>query len=282
MRPASPLETRSGPLPVHSKVLVVGILNVTPDSFSDGGEYLSRGRAVERGLQLVEQGADVIDVGGESTRPGAEPVSEQMEMERVLPVIHDLRARTGVPISVDTTKARVAEAAVRAGADMINDTSAMRDDPKMVSVIRDTGVPVVLMHRKGTPKTMQISPHYSDVVKEVRAFLLGRMRAAESAGIQRAQLIVDPGIGFGKDLSHNLKLLRGLHRLASLRVPVMIGPSRKGFLGAVLGTGVKDRLEGTLAVVAFAVLHGASFVRVHDVKEVKRTVRVLEEILSAG
>jgi dihydropteroate synthase len=229
---------------------------------------------------MVEQGADVIDVGGESTRPGAEPVSEEMEMERVLPVIQDLRARTGVPISIDTRKARVAEAAVNAGADMINDTSAMRDDPKMVSVIRETGVPVVLMHRKGTPQTMQLSPHYSDVVKEVRAFLLGRMRAAEKGGIPRAKLVVDPGIGFGKDLSHNLKLLKGLQRLTSLGVPVMVGPSRKAFLGAILGGTVKDRLEGTLAAVAFAALHGANFVRVHDVMEVKRIVQVLEAILS--
>jgi dihydropteroate synthase len=201
-------------------------------------------------------------------------------MTRVLPVIEALRARTDVPISIDTTKASVAKAALEAGADIINDVSALRADPEMAYVASRARVPVVLMHMKGTPQTMQLSPHYEDVVEEVKGFLLERMCVAEKAGIERSQLIVDPGIGFGKNLSHNLEILRGLERLTSLGVPLMVGPSRKSFLGSILGTGVRDRLEGTLGAVAFAVLQGASLLRVHDVKEVKRTVQVLEAILS--
>jgi len=252
------------------RVLIMGILNVTPDSFSDGGRFLSPDAAVERALAMEKEGADIIDVGGESSRPGAEPVPVEEELRRVLPVLERLRGKLRIPISIDTTKAEVAEAALRAGASIVNDISALRFDPAMASLVAKFGAGLVLMHMLGTPKTMQQAPHYEDVVTEVRDFLAERAQYAQSQGIPREAIAVDPGIGFGKTVEHNLELLRRLPELVELGFPVLVGPSRKSFIGAILGLGVEERLEGTLAACAVAVVRGADILRVHDVKEVRR------------
>lgn len=248
----------------------MGILNVTPDSFSDGGRFLSPDAAVERALAMEKEGADIIDVGGESSRPGAEPVPVEEELRRVLPVLERLRGKLRIPISIDTTKAEVAEAALRAGASIVNDISALRFDPAMAPLVAKFGAGLVLMHMLGTPKTMQQAPHYEDVVTEVRDFLAERAQYAQSQGIPREAIAVDPGIGFGKTVEHNLELLRRLPELVELGFPVLVGPSRKSFIGAILGLGVEERLEGTLAACAVAVVRGADILRVHDVKEVRR------------
>lgn len=252
------------------RVLIMGILNVTPDSFSDGGRFLSPDAAVERALAMEKEGADIIDVGGESSRPGAEPVPVEEELRRVLPVLERLRGKLRIPISIDTTKAEVAEAALRAGASIVNDISALRFDPAMAPLVAKFGAGLVLMHMLGTPKTMQQAPHYEDVVTEVRDFLAERAQYAQSQGIPREAIAVDPGIGFGKTVEHNLELLRRLPELVELGFPVLVGPSRKSFIGAILGLGVEERLEGTLAACAVAVVRGADILRVHDVKEVRR------------
>jgi len=252
------------------RVLIMGILNVTPDSFSDGGRFLSPDAAVKRALIMEKEGADIIDVGGESSRPGAEPVPVEEELRRVIPVLERLRGKLRIPISIDTTKAEVAEAALRAGASIVNDISALRFDPAMASVVAEFGAGLVLMHMLGTPKTMQQDPHYEDVVREVREFLAERALYAQSQGIPREAIAVDPGIGFGKTVEHNLELLRRLPELVELGFPVLVGPSRKSFIGAILGLGVEERLEGTLAACAVAVVRGADILRVHDVREVRR------------
>ena len=252
------------------RVLIMGILNVTPDSFSDGGRFLSPDAAVKRALIMEKEGADIIDVGGESSRPGAEPVPVEEELRRVLPVLERLRGKLRIPISIDTTKAEVAEAALRAGASIVNDISALRFDPAMAPLVAKFGAGLVLMHMLGTPKTMQQAPHYEDVVTEVRDFLAERAQYAQSQGIPREAIAVDPGIGFGKTVEHNLELLRRLPELVELGFPVLVGPSRKSFIGAILGLGVEERLEGTLAACAVAVVRGADILRVHDVKEVRR------------
>ncbi|HAF70698.1 MAG: Dihydropteroate synthase [Acetothermia bacterium 64_32] len=254
----------------EGRVLIMGILNVTPDSFSDGGRFLSPDAAVERALVMEGEGADIIDIGGESSRPGAEPVSVEEELGRVLPVLERLRGRLRIPISIDTTKAEVAEAALRAGASIVNDISALRFDPAMAPLVAEFGAGLVLMHMLGTPKTMQQSPHYDDVVREVRGFLAERAQYAQSQGIPREAIAVDPGIGFGKTVEHNLELLRRLPELVELGFPVLVGPSRKSFIGAILDLPVEERLEGTLAACAVAVVRGADILRVHDVRQVRR------------
>jgi dihydropteroate synthase len=265
-----------------ARTLIMGVLNVTPDSFSDGGVYLGERTAVDRGVSMVDEGADVVDIGGESTRPGSDPVSAKEELERVVPVIENLVARVPVPVSIDTRKAVVARAALGVGATIVNDVSAGAD-PEMFDVVRDAGAAMVLMHMKGDPKTMQDAPRYDDVVGEVRAFLRERIEAAGLAGIDAARLAVDPGIGFGKDLHHNLALLGHLDDLVDLRRPLVVGPSRKRFIGSLLGEApVDDRLEGTAAAVAWLASHGAHIVRVHDVFEMSRVVRVVDAIVRAG
>ncbi len=255
----------------------MGVLNVTPDSFSDGGRFLDLEAAVRRGIELAAEGADVVDVGGESTRPGSDPVPTQVEMDRVVPVIKRLAAELDTPISIDTTKPEVARAALDSGALILNDVTGGRD-PRMLRVARDTGAGMVLMHMLGEPKTMQEDPRYDDVVADVRAYLGDRVDAAVRAGIERERLCVDPGIGFGKTLQHNLALLRRIGEFAELGRPVMVGPSRKSFLGKILGTDVDDRLEGTAGAVAWVAGHGAHIVRVHDVREMVRVVRVVDAI----
>ncbi|MCR4391458.1 MAG: dihydropteroate synthase [Candidatus Acetothermia bacterium] len=263
---------RWGEWDLEGRVLVVGVVNVTPDSFSDGGRFFDPDAAAAHALRLAKEGADLVDIGGESSRPGAEPVPAEEELRRVLPVIERLRGRLGVPMSVDTTKAAVAEAALRAGAQVVNDISALRADPGMARVVAGHGAPVVLMHMQGTPRTMQLAPHYQDVVREVRSFLAERIEVAAAAGIDRDLVAVDPGIGFGKTVEHNLDLLRRLDELGELGRPILVGPSRKSFLGAVLGLPVAERLEATLAACAVAVARGADMVRVHDVAPVRRAV----------
>ncbi|MFP3913793.1 MAG: dihydropteroate synthase [Actinomycetota bacterium] len=244
--------------------LVMGVLNVTPDSFSDGGLFLAADAAVDRGHELIREGADLVDVGGESTRPGSEGVDAATEMERVLPVISRL-ARAGAVLSIDTAKAEVAAAAVESGAEVINDVSA-GSDPEMLGVMAATGAGVILLHMQGTPRTMQDDPRYDDVVEEVTTYLVDRAEMARAAGVDPGSIVIDPGIGFGKTLDHNLELLRGLGRLVATGYPVMVGASRKGFLGRITGEDdPRARDVATAAATALAVAAGASVVRVHDV-----------------
>ncbi len=266
---------RLWPLP-EDRILLMGILNVTPDSFYDGGQHARLDQALHHAEQLIREGADILDIGGESTRPGAQEVPVPEELDRVIPVIEALRRHFDIPISVDTRKAPVAQEALRAGADWINDISALRHDPDMVRVAREYGAPVVLMHMQGTPQTMQQNPTYKDVVQEVYAFLEERIRFAESHGIHR--LLVDPGIGFGKTLEHNLALLHNLSRFTEL-APVLLGVSRKSMFGH-LGAGETpgERLEGTLAAAAVAVDAGVRILRVHDVAAHRKFLTVYQAL----
>jgi dihydropteroate synthase len=257
----------------------VGILNVTPDSFSDGGSYRTVQDAVDRAIRMVEEGADIIDVGGESTRPFAPPVTVGEERDRVVPVIKELVDHIKVPISVDTRHPEVASAAMDSGAAMVNDVYALRE-VGMDQLIVQRGATAVLMHMKGTPRDMQVSPEYCDVVGEVRAFLQGRIEHMMSLGCPKEALIIDPGIGFGKRVGDNLTILRDLHRLSDLGCPIMVGASRKSFIGAVLDARVDDRMEGSLSSAVIAVMNGASFVRVHDVIETRRALDILKAVRS--
>jgi dihydropteroate synthase len=276
MPPVAPLVDRFPP------PAVMGVINVTPDSFSDGGEHLGPGTAIARGVALVAEGADVLDVGGESTRPGSDPVTADVEMGRVLAVIRGLREATDVPISIDTTKAVVAEAAIAAGASFVNDVSAMRVDPRMAEVVAAAGVPVCLMHMRGIPKTMQDDPRYDDVVAEVASFLAERVRAAREAGIPEDAICIDPGIGFGKTGEHNLSLLRHLDAIVAVGPPVVIGVSRKRFLGAIIGDADRARAVATAAANVEAVRRGAWMVRVHDVRETREALAVAAAIEHAS
>jgi dihydropteroate synthase len=266
-------------LPLSGRALVMGIVNVTPDSFSDGGRFVSTEAAVAHALDLVQQGADLLDIGGESTRPGAKPVPTDEELHRVLPVVRELARRTPVPLSVDTSKAAVADACLAAGAHVVNDVSALRGDPDLARVVAARRAGVVLMHMQGTPQTMQIDPRYDDVTAEVRAFLEERLQAALAAGIEAGRVVLDPGIGFGKTAEHNLQLLARLGELQALGRPVLLGVSRKGFMGKVLRRGVEDRLAASLAAVCRAVVLGAAqVVRVHDVRATHDVVTLLAAI----
>lgn len=269
--------TRHGKITFHRRTAVMGILNVTPDSFFDGGRVDS-GKAIAYGIEMSASGADVIDVGGESTRPGADPVSEEEELARVLPVVRGLRRALKAPVSIDTYKASVAQAALDEGADIVNDISALRFDAAMISVVSRENVPVVLMHMQGTPKTMQRDPKYDDVVREVTEFLRDRVRFACDNGAAVEKIIIDPGIGFGKTLDHNLTLLRGLPAVTALGCPLLVGASRKGFIGKILAVDADQRLEGSLAAAVAAVLGGANIVRVHDVKESCKAIRIADAI----
>ncbi len=256
---------------------IMGILNVTPDSFSDGGRYLERERAVEHALEMVEQGAEIIDVGGESTRPGSEPVSVEEEMRRVVPVIEAIRKHSSVLISVDTYKSRVAEAALQAGADWVNDISGATFDQKMVEVVVQAGCPLIVMHIKGTPRDMQKNPFYHDVVEEVYRFLEERINTLQKQGVQ--QIMLDPGIGFGKRVTDNLQLLRDLKDFTFLERPILVGTSRKSFIGKILGRDTDERLAGSLATQIVAVQNGAHVVRVHDVRETHDPLTIWQTIL---
>jgi len=258
----------------------MGVINVTPDSFSDEGLYLDREKAVERGLELAEEGSDIIDIGGESTRPGSEPIPLDEELRRVIPVISELRERIDTLISIDTTKSKVANAALDAGADIINDISSFQSDPNMFPLAAQKGAPIILMHIKGIPKTMQANPYYENVLVEVKSFLEERFTTAIASGIKKEKIIIDPGIGFGKRLQDNLALINNLQILEDLDRPILIGVSRKSFIGKILNTSPQERLEGTIASAVLSIVHGANILRVHDVASVKRAVLVAEAILN--
>jgi len=268
-------------LDCSERTLVMGVLNVTPDSFSDGGRYLDPDAALAHGMRLVSDGADIVDVGGESTRPGSDPVGAEEEIRRVIPVIERLAAaHPGLAISVDTRSPEVAAAALAAGACIVNDVSGGRAEG-MFDVVREAGAGVVLMHMRGEPKTMQEAPHYADVVADVKGFLRERIESAGFAGIDPEALCVDPGIGFGKNLEHNLLVMKHLEALSDLGRPILIGPSRKRFIGAILDLPEDERVEGTAGAVAWCVAHGAHLVRVHDVKQIVRVVRIVDAIARA-
>ncbi len=282
MRKTYALEAHGRRYVLGRKTWVMGILNVTPDSFSDGGSFRGPEEAAARGAKMIGEGADVIDVGGESTRPGARPVPEAEELDRVVPAIRALRERTDALISVDTTKAAVAREALAAGADIVNDVSALRFDPRMAEVVAASGASVILMHMRGTPETMQSLPAYADLFGEISAFLAERIEAARAAGIPAERIIVDPGIGFGKTAEDNLALIDGLGFLEALDRPVLVGASRKGFIGKALGLAPDDRLEGSLAAGVLSVAGGAHIVRVHDVRSTRRAADMADAILSRG
>jgi dihydropteroate synthase len=260
--------------------LVMGVVNVTPDSFSDGGKFLDAGAAVEHGLRLVEQGAEILDVGGESTRPRAIPVPEIEELRRVIPVIEQLAARVKVPLSIDTMKAAVARAAIAAGASIVNDVAANRQEDAMWRVVAESGAGYVAMHMQGTPQTMQTNPVYEDVVREVNDFFLNRLRRLSGCGIAREQVILDVGIGFGKTLEHNLLLLAALRSFTKLERPLVLGVSRKSFLGKLLGAGTPGPLPAALACASHAVEAGVQIIRAHDVAETVQAVRMAEAIMA--
>lgn len=278
-KPQTVIDCGGRPL-VLDRPRVMGVINVTPDSFSDGGALPSVDAAVAHGLRLVAEGADLLDVGGESTRPGAEPVHADEELRRVLPVIAALVAQTGVPVSIDTSKPAVMRAAVAAGAGLINDVMALRGEGAL-DAAAELRVPVCLMHMQGEPRTMQDAPDYADVVSEVHRFLADRVLACQFAGIEQRRLLVDPGFGFGKTLEHNLALLRGLNRFASLGVPLVVGLSRKGMLGRITGREqASERVHGSIAAALIAVQNGAAIVRVHDVAATRDALAVWQAVVS--
>lgn len=263
-----------------SRPLIMGVLNVTPDSFSDGGHFLAFSDAVEHALRMEWEEADIIDIGGESTRPGAEPVSVEEEMERVIPVIQKLREQTDIPISIDTYKAQTAEAAIEAGADMVNDISALRFDPDMAELIANKKVPLTLMHMLGTPRNMQKKPRYDNCVEEIARFFKERIDFCIKSGIDKSKLILDPGIGFGKRLCDNLEILSGLYGFRRFALPLLVGVSRKSFIGMLhpVDSEAHRRLGGSLGAVVAAVINGADIVRVHDVAETVEALKVIQAI----
>jgi dihydropteroate synthase len=268
-------------LEVGKRTLVVGVLNVTPDSFSDGGVNLDPARAIARALEMENEGADIIEVGGESTRPGATPLPAEVELARVMPVLRGLASKLRVPISIDTYKSQVARAAAAEGASLINDVSALRFDPALADVAAQRGTALVLMHMRGEPATMQKLPPSADIFAEIELDLAAAIRVAESRGVDRNQIILDPGIGFGKTLEQNLAIINHLDRFESFGLPLIVGTSRKSFIAKVTGRAEGDRLLGTAATVAAAILRGTHLVRVHDVKEIVDVARITDAILSA-
>lgn len=264
------------------RTYIMGILNITPDSFSDGGQFMSYEKAVAHGRQMIEDGADIIDIGGESTRPGAQKVTAKEEMERVIPVIKALSGIKGAVISIDTTKSIVANEAIEAGASMINDVSALRFDGKMIKVAARSKVPVILMHMLGSPRTMQKDPRYNDLMPDIISYLQNSIGLAIKGGVSKDKIIVDPGFGFGKTVGHNLEILRRLKELKVLGCPVLIGTSRKSTIGKVLGLGTEDRIEGTAATVTAALAGGANIVRVHDVAQMSNVARMCDAMYKVG
>jgi dihydropteroate synthase len=283
-RKAFRLSLRSRTLELGTRTLVMGVLNVTPDSFSDGGKLFTTADAVKAALAMQKAGADILDIGAESTRPGSTGISAEEELERLLPVLRRLRGRLKIPVSIDTQKASVAEAALDAGAEMLNDISGLKQDPKIAEVAARFGVPIVLMHMRGTPRTMQKKPWAKDVMKDVSRGLRESVAIARRAGVRKSQIILDPGIGFGKSFAQNYELLAKLPALAQLGYPLMVGTSRKGFLGATLARNGKllptdERIWGTAATVTASILQGAHIVRVHDVEEMVQVARVTDCLL---
>jgi len=279
------LKLASGKLVLGERTLVMGVLNVTPDSFSDGGKFFAEEQAMQHAVQMERDGADLIDVGGESTRPGSEEISIEAELRRVLPVLGGLRRLLKIPISIDTQKAEVAEAALDTGAQIINDISGLQNDPRIAEVAARRRVPLILMHRRGEPRTMQAGPFAREVVRDVALGLRKSVATAQKAGVTKSQIILDPGIGFGKSFAQNYELLQKLPQLAKLGYPLLVGTSRKGFLGATLGRDGKpappeERIWGTAATVTASILNGAHIVRVHDLAEMVQVARVADCILN--
>lgn len=258
--------------------LIMGILNVTPDSFSDGGKYLTREKALDHALKMVEDGADIIDVGGESSRPFSRPISTDEELKRVIPVIESLRERSNIPISIDTCKAKVAEESCLAGADIVNDISGLRYDPEMPDTVSTAKAKIVIMHMKGLPETMQADPYYDDVIAEICTFFQERIQFAAAKGIDQDNIILDPGIGFGKRVEDNLKIIKHIDVFKRFGLPVLVGTSMKGFIGKITKSTLKERIEGTLASISISVWNGADIVRVHDVKKAKKVVLLTDAI----
>ncbi len=273
------LSFRNFSLDFSQKTYVMGILNVTSDSFSDGGLFLDESSAIERAIRMEDEGADIIDIGGESTRPGSEPVSLEEELKRTIPVIEAISGKLRIPVSIDTYKSEVARRAIEAGASMVNDISGLRFDPEMAPVLSQYDVALVLMHIKGTPRNMQKNPVYTDLFSEITDYLKEGINIATEGGIARERIVIDPGIGFGKTPEHNLQIINNLDRLSPLCRPVLVGASRKSFIGRILNNApASERLEGTAAAVAISVMKGADIVRVHDVREMTRVVRVADAI----
>lgn len=264
------------------RTFIMGILNVTPDSFSEKGIFFDTDTAVRRGMEMAEEGADIIDIGGESTRPGAEQVSPEEELKRVIPVIERLAPKISIPISIDTYKAEVAKRALEAGAEIINDISGLRFDSDMPGVAASSGAAVIIMHIKGTPRDMQQSPTYTSLINEILEYLKDSLRIAEDTGVQPDRVVIDPGIGFGKTIEHNLTILKNLEAFRALAKPILLGTSRKSFIGKVTGADVADRLTGTAATLAIGIMNGADIVRVHDVKEGVQAARMADAIKNAG
>jgi dihydropteroate synthase len=266
-------------LDFSKKTYIMGILNITPDSFADGGLYFDESAAIERAYQIVEEGADIIDIGGESTRPGSEPISIDEELRRTIPVIEAISKHIKIPISIDTYKSEVAKRALDAGASMVNDVSGLRFDPKMPKVVSEYKVPVVIMHIKGKPRNMQENPVYEALIPEIMDYLRIGIATARGAGISEDKIIIDPGIGFGKTSDHNLEIINNLREFTLLEKPILIGPSRKVFIGKILGDApVTERLEGTAAAVAISIMNDANIIRVHDIKEMIRVVKVADAV----
>jgi len=273
------LHLKNRDIDLEEKVVVMGVLNLTPDSFYDGGRYTREAQALRRVEEMIGEGADIIDVGGESVRPGAEPISLDEELSRVIPVIEKVRRLFPITISIDTYKAEVARQAIEKGAEMVNDISGLRFDPDLRKIVAGYGVPLILMHIKGTPKNMQDNPRYHSLMEEIISYLRKSIKLAEESGVDPARIIVDPGIGFGKTTAHNLEILRRLEELKSLGKPILVGLSRKSFIGNVLGLPQEERLEGGLAATSMAVSGGARIVRTHDVKPTRRAVDMVQAIL---
>jgi dihydropteroate synthase len=276
------IRCRKRTLILGKRTLLMGVLNVTPDSFSDGGLFFNKEKAISHGLRMVEEGADIIDIGGESTRPGSKPLELEEELRRVIPVIEFITKEVNVPISIDTYKSNVAQRAIEAGAQMINDISGLHFDPSLAQVAVKEDVPLVLMHIRGTPETMQKDIHYDSLFSEILQYLKDSIQRAESAGLDPRQIIIDPGIGFGKTVEDNLLIIKNLYEFRILGKPILLGTSRKSFIGKILNAEAGDRLEGTLSSIAIGVLNGAHIIRSHDVVQAKKAIAVADAIRLAG
>ncbi len=276
------IRCRKKTLVLGKRTLLMGVLNVTPDSFSDGGLFLDKGKAISHGLRMVEEGADILDIGGESTRPGSKPLELEEELRRVIPVIESIAKQVDVPISIDTYKSAVAKRAIDAGAEIINDISGLHFDPGLAQVAAEGDIPIVLMHIRGTPETMQRDTHYDSLFSEILQYLMDSIQVAESAGLDPRQIIIDPGIGFGKSVENNLLIIKNLYEFRILGKPILLGTSRKSFIGRILNTGVEDRLEGTISSIAIGAFNGAHIIRSHDVLQAKKAIAVADAIRLAG
>ena len=259
--------------------LIMGILNVTPDSFSDGGKFKSHDQAIGHAVKMIKEGANIIDIGGESTRPGAKAVQLEEELMRIIPIIEAIRLKSDCLISIDTYKSKVAEAALDAGADMVNDISGLTFDHNMASLVAERNVPVIIMHIKGKPRDMQKNPNYDNLIKEIKVFFELQIATAKRAGIDSGNIILDPGIGFGKRLEDNFEIIRELGQISTMGYPVLLGPSRKSFIGLTLDLPIEERMEGTLASITAGVINGARIVRVHDIRATRRTLTITEKIM---